>query len=229
MGHATFAAQMLLNPLADATQGFMEEWIQYHETKAKGNMNTYILVDPANDKKKTSDYTVMIVIGLGTDQNYYVLDMIRDRLNLKERGDALFRLHHKWKPLKVGYESYSIQADIQYIQERMQSQSYHFQIQKLGGILSKNDRIRRLIPLFQDNRFYFPTHLNYTDYEGKIRDLVNVFIQEEYKAFPVSLHDDILDAIARITDEQLGITWPRDEAQSFNYNKYNRSSSAWGV
>jgi hypothetical protein len=33
-------------------------------------------------------------------------DLLRDRLNLKERGDALFALHRRWRPRRVGYEQY---------------------------------------------------------------------------------------------------------------------------
>lgn len=230
MGSFTFSSQMLLNPLADETQGFKEEWIRYHDTAEKGNMNCYILVDPANDKKKSSDYSVFAVIGLGDDQNYYLLDLVRDRLNLKERASTLFKLHRKWRPLNVGYEQYGIQADIQYMQERMSKENYHFNIQKLGGSLSKNDRIRRLIPLFQDSRFYLPVCLFYTNYEGRTQDLINIFINEEYKAFPVSLHDDILDAIARITDENIGVLFP-SSYQDSDLDSYNNndSGSAWGA
>jgi hypothetical protein len=34
------------------------------------------------------------------------------------------------------------------------------------------------------------------------------FIAEEYLAFPVSLHDDMLDCLARILDPELGASFP---------------------
>ena len=117
MGPYTFAAQFLLDPAAERDQAFLDEWLQYFDP-AEGStdeMRKYLLVDPASSKKKGSDYTVMAVIGLGTDQNYYLLDAVRDRLNLTERGDKLFELHRKWRPERVGYEKYGMQADIEYI------------------------------------------------------------------------------------------------------------------
>ncbi len=52
-------------------------------------------------------------------------------------------------------------------------------------------------------------HLHWkTDYEGKSVDLMQVFREEEYKAFPVSLHDDMLDALARIEEPDLNLAWP---------------------
>jgi phage terminase large subunit-like protein len=81
-------------------------------------MRRYICVDPASSKKKGSDYPVMVVVGLGADQNYYLLDAVRDRLNLTERCAALFRLHRKWWPERVGFERYGMLSDIEYVREK---------------------------------------------------------------------------------------------------------------
>jgi predicted phage terminase large subunit-like protein len=209
-GPYTFASQQLLNPVADEAQGFKTDWVQYYTQKGSGREFTrYIVADPANAKKRSSDYTAMFVIGLGMDENYYVLDMIRDRLNLTERADALFHLHRKWKPKLVGYERYGMMADIQHLQDRMQRDNYRFQIVELGGTMAKVDRIRRLIPLFESGRIFFPETLYRTLYDGKTVELVQAFIEEEYKAFPVGLHDDMLDALSRILDEDMTVQWPK--------------------
>ena len=95
--------------------------------------NLYLLVDSANEKKKTSDYTVMVVIGLGPDNNYYLLDGIRDRLNLTERTEKLFEFHRKWPQIKnhVGWEKYGKDSDIQHIQYVMEEKNYRFGIIEL--------------------------------------------------------------------------------------------------
>jgi predicted phage terminase large subunit-like protein len=209
-GAYTFASQQLLNPVADEAQGFKNEWIQYFTLKGNAHdFNKYIVVDPANAKKRSSDYTAMFVVGLGMDDNYYVLDIIRDRLNLTERSDALFHLHKKWKPKLVGYERYGMMADIQHLQDRMSRDNYRFNIVELGGQMAKLDRIRRLIPLFEGRRIYFPEVLYRTMYDGKAVELVQAFIEEEYKAFPVGLHDDMLDALSRILDAEMMVQWPK--------------------
>lgn len=38
--------------------------------------------------------------------------------------------------------------------------------------------------------------------------MVAAFVNDEYKAFPVSLHDDMLDSAARILDEDLRAEFP---------------------
>jgi hypothetical protein len=74
MGPYTFSSQMLQNPLADKAMGFQESWLKHYKTKINHQeMNKYLLVDPAGAKKKDSDYTVMWVIGLAPDNNYYLI------------------------------------------------------------------------------------------------------------------------------------------------------------
>ena len=218
MGPFTFAAQMLLNPVADETQGFKEAWLNYYDGVNSGQgLNKYLLCDPANSKKASSDYTAMVVLGLGGDQNYYVLDAIRDRLSLTQRADALFELHRRWKPQRVGYEQYGLQSDIEHFRDRMARENYRFDIVALGGKISKIDRVRRLIPSMESGRWYLPAVLLKTNYEKKTQDLIQVFIEEELKPFPVALHDDMLDCLARILDEDLGIIWPKGEVKEERY------------
>jgi len=210
MGPYTFAAQFLLDPAAERDQAFHDNWLKFYDPDEgdTDEMCKYLLVDPASSKKKGSDYTVMAVIGLGADENYYLLDAVRDRLSLTERGDKLFGLHRKWRPERVGYEKYGMQADIEFVREKQRRDNYRFDVIELGGRLSKPDRIRRMVPIFQAGRFYLPTSLWRVTHEGKREDLVTIFVEQEYKPFPVAVHDDFFDAISRICDEEVGATWP---------------------
>lgn len=229
MGPYVFACQMMQDPKADETQGFKEEWLRYFVPDEGREMNRYIVVDPASEKKKGNDYTAAWVIGLGPDRNYYVLDFYRDRLNLKQRADLIFRLHRKWQPQRVGYEKYGMMADIEHMRDRMERENYRFEIAELGGQQPKPDRIRRLVPVFSEGRLYLPHEMWKTDYEGVSRDLVSAFIEEEYKAFPVALHDDMLDALSRILDENMEATWPMiyEEPKEDRYSMGRRRKSGW--
>ena len=213
-GPYVFSCQYLQNPVADGAQGFKTDWLRYYEGQYKtfggppDNMNVFLLVDPASKKKKENDFTAMSVIGLGADQNYYLLDAIRDRLNLTERSKEVFRLVRKWRPLAVGYESYGMQADIEHIQFQMNLTRERFKIIELGGQTPKEDRIRRLVPIFEAGRFYLPRRLLFKDYEGKGHDYIDEFLRDEYSAFPVAVHDDCFDNLSRIIDSQLGAVFP---------------------
>ena len=216
-GPYTYAAQILMNPKADALQGFRREWLRHYKRATHiGRMNGYILVDAASSKKKGSDFTSMHVVGLNVDRNRMVLDMVRDRLNLKERADRLFALHRRWsaaglKIKEVRYEKYGLMADIEHLKSRMEDENYRFKVVEVGGVTSKADRIKRLIPIFEKGEMWLPETQYTTDWQGMPIDLVRAFVEEEYMAFPVGLHEDMLDALARMEEPDLKLVWPKEE------------------
>lgn len=221
-GPYTFASQMLQNPSQDKVQGFKTDWLRYWYPREWQGMNRYIIVDPASKKKKSSDYTVMAVIGLASDGKYYVIDWIRDRLSLTERTAMLFKLHRTYRPLAVGYEEYGIQADIEHIQYVQNLEHYNFDITPLGGQIAKEDRIKGLLPVFESGRMVLPAGLTHMSYEQLPYDPTTTFVDEEYRDFPVSLHDDAFDDLARILDPELCVVWP--EAVAAEENKPRRDS-----
>lgn len=210
MGPYTFACQMMQNPKADSANGFQEDWLRYYDPSSftVSGLNIYLLCDPASEKKKDSDYTAMGVIGLGPDQNYYLIDAIRDRLNLTQRTRKLMEFHRRYRPIAVGYEKYGKDSDIEHIQSEQQRQNYRFEIIPLGGSMPKPDRIRRLVPVFEQGRWWMPWKLHFLDYEQRVRDYTAEFVRDEYLPFPVALHDDCLDMQARILDQDLGAVFP---------------------
>lgn len=229
-GPYTYAAQILLNPRADALQGFKREWLRHYSIQPPAaKMNIYICVDAASSKKKGSDYTAMVVVGLASDGNYYVLDIVRDRLNLAERMERLFTLHRKWKPRQVRYEKYGLMADVEAIKGKQEQEHYRFPITEVAGQTSKPDRIKRLLPLFEQGRLYLPKTLHRTNWEKTTIDLVQSFIEEEYVAFPVGIHDDMMDAMSRIAESELSLSWPKDEPLPApeRAREYGHKETAW--
>jgi len=90
----------------------------------------------------------------------------------------------------------------------MKQENYRFPIIPLKGSVSKNDRIRKLIPLFEQSRVFIPEYLIKTDYEGKQQNLTQAFVRDEYLAFPIGQHDDMIDCLARILDKDLNARFP---------------------
>lgn len=213
-GPITFGNQMRLDPKGDAAGSFKREWIMYFtneiEPENTDKLNKYILCDPAGEKRKMNDWTSFWVVGLGPDNNYYGLDFIRDRMNLTERTNMLFWLHQLWKPKAVGYEKYGKDSDISHIETEMEHRQYRFPIKALGGITSKPDRIKRLIPVFEQKRMWIRRTKTYTNYEGTTANIIEYFVENELLAFPVMEYDDALDCLARIVDPEFQqlLQWP---------------------
>lgn len=216
-----YVGQYLQDPVPLGGGEFKESWLQfYHQGAIKpSEMNVVILVDQAGGeelnrkKKKLSDWTVMSVIGLGSDNNYYLLDMIRDRFNPTDRVDTLFMLHRKWnqlcgKPPKVGVEQIGMMTDAHYIREKHKQDAYYFSVTELGGTQIKEERIRWLIPIMQQHRFYIPATLPYVDIQGRKFDLVDE-LKGEMASFPKARWDDILDTISRLGNVDLFLQFPK--------------------
>lgn len=157
------AAQMLLNPAAGSEATFRREWLRFLDIRP-GTLNVYILVDPASSRKKGSDYTAMVVVGVDAQGNLYLLDGHRDKMSLAERWHALRALRRHWmrqpgvQQVRVGYERYGMQSDIEHFEIEMERDREAFEVVELAwpreGPHAKNDRIQRLEPYFRNGRFY---------------------------------------------------------------------------
>lgn len=219
MGPATFGTQMLLDPSIANNRYFLPEWVKYYNGDGWETMTRYIIVDPASSKEKRSDYTVMLVLGLGKDGNYYVIDGVRDRLNLSERTNILFSLVEQYRPNAVWYESYGQQADNEHIKSEMELRHFRFNINKMGGNVAKKQRIERLQPLFEQGKIYFPTRLPFISVDGESKDFTKLFLDDEYLKYPACNHDDMIDCLARLFD--IGAIFPKSggQYQTIMYNK----------
>lgn len=205
----TWAALFQQKPRPAEGAEFKKSWLQRYLAAPK-KLNKIILVDPSSGKRKDrGDYTCMWVFGLGADQNAYLIDGIRDRLNLTQRVSAVMELHRKHKPIETRYEQYGLQADIEAIRAEQERSQYRFKITEVGGSTKKEDRIRRLIPWFENGKIWLPHVLPYVDTEGAHHDLMAIFIDTEYAAFPVARHDDMLDGMARLAEPTLKLPYPQ--------------------
>lgn len=209
MGPYTYSAQMELDPKGDDSIGFKKEWLRYYDGIVEAG-NRYMLVDPANAKKKRSDYTAIWVIECSPDQNVYVRDIVRDRLNLAQRNEMVIDLHREWKPRRVGYEQYGMMADVEALRNEQERQGYRFEVVELGGRLSKEDRIMRLVPRFARGGIYLPHSINkMVRTSGREENMVDAFVNQEYLGWPYVGHDDLLDGLARMEDEDMKIVFPK--------------------
>jgi len=230
----TVACQQLLNPIAGSDIAFKEDWWNEWEIRPY-TLNVYIMCDPAHSRKRESNRTAIAVVGVDSNYNKFLLDGLCHRLSLSERWEGIKSLRIKWKrapgirEVKVGYERYGAQSDIEHFKEMMRIDGSSFPIYELnwtggGGSQSKKDRIQRLEPDLKDGSFFFPyptdekrltSHqkdyknkkqefliskkIMRKDEEGKLYDLVDWVKRNEYLLFP-TIHPDFLDALSRIYD-----------------------------
>lgn len=205
MGDWVYACQMENNPIQLDERRMSVDWLKYHRGGVDIGRNRYIVVDPARTKGNDSDFTVMWVFEVDSRKNYIFLDVVRDKMSLSERWDKLRGLVEKWNNvIRVGYAKTAFEQDIEYIRERQSRDGVFFSIIPITETKQKLRRMETLQPLFKDGRIILPQNKIYSTLEGKQLDLIEIFVKDEYLAFPSMAHDDMLDAMAMCRHEEMG-------------------------
>lgn len=172
---STVNAQMLLNPLAGNESTFSPLSLRHYDI-IPSVMNVYIMVDPSKGKSKRSDRTAIAVVGIDVGGNKYLLDGYCHRMKLSRRYELICQLRDKWinhpgvQMVRVGYEQYGMQVDLEVIKEYQERDNDLFEIEELAttrdGTHSKIDRIQRLEPDFNRELFRLPAVIYHPDYGG---------------------------------------------------------------
>lgn len=162
---STLACQMLCSPLAGSQRMFNVAQLKSYEARPL-TLQLYLLCDPARSKKKNSAHTAMVVIGLDSRGNKYLLDGVDHKMDLMERWKWFRDLYYAWHEapgvvgIVAGYESFGAQADLDYFKERQSIEKLFFEVVELSwprdGEDAKTDRIQRLVPDVRGGRFYMP-------------------------------------------------------------------------
>jgi hypothetical protein len=160
---STLACQQLMNPAAGAQAMFRKEWLRFADVRP-ATLNVYIMCDPAHSLKKESDNTAIAVVGIDASRNYYLLDGYRHKMPLDERWQRLRDLRRHWmrqpgvQMVRVGYERYGLQSDLEHFETRMLQEKDAFEIVELNwtrdGTNTKEDRVQRLQPPFAEGKFF---------------------------------------------------------------------------
>lgn len=232
MGPYTTACQLLQNPNAGSQQELKPEWIRRYELRPR-TLNVYILFDYAGSRKSTgSSKTAMAVIAIDAQSNKYVIDGAVHKMDLSDRWELMKATRKKWlrqpgvQIVKVGYERFGAQSDIQHFEEMMRIEGEAFEIVELNwphdGDVAKDNRIKRLEPDLQNWRLFFPYEGDLTtkqreaiargeeylvakpikrrNEEERMYNVVQWVIDNEYLFFPNTTQKDWLDAASRIYD-----------------------------
>lgn len=166
MGEQSYSCQCLQNPLTGRNREFDLADVQEYEVRP-ATLNVYVLVDPARSRKKGSANTAVAVIGVDYAMNKYLLDGFDHKMDLMERWQRTAQMYVRWKNMpgvqnvRVGYEAYGAQADLDYFKEQMKIKGNpRFDIEELlwprEGPGAKTDRVQRLGPDLRSHKFFVP-------------------------------------------------------------------------
>lgn len=157
-------------------------------------LNVFAAIDFAYSLNKQSDYSAIVVVGMDSLQNYYVLDVERFRTNkIGDYFEKILRLHQKWDFRKIRAEVTSGQQVI--VQDLKQN---YIRVHGLSLVVedhkptryegAKEERINAILqPRYQNRQVWH--------YQGG-----NCQTLEEELVLQNPPHDDIKDALASCID-----------------------------
>ena len=183
-------------------------------------MRIIILVDGAKSKRQSSDYTCIQVWGKNRDGRSYLLDGVHARLNLAEKISELFRLVERFGGARkvdcVWWEQVGPMSDVEALRIEMNRRLYHFTVRELHHNTNKDFRIMRLVVPFAKREIVLPLRLVRTRIvetgggrppEAQIYDVTQELVEDElllYTGDQASIpHDDMIDCMADLTDEEV--------------------------
>jgi hypothetical protein len=194
-----FYAQYYNNPNAVETQLIDRSRFTYYEREKIQNFSgawyfgdkllyVYAAMDFAYSVSNTADFTVIAVVGIDENNNYYVLDIDRFKTNkisvMYDKAEAVYR---KWKFKKMRCEVVAAQRLIvSQFRDYMRSQNIVFSIDEYNPpkTMSKGERIAAILePRYSNNQIWH--------YKGG-----NCQILEEELMMNNPEHDDVKDALA---------------------------------
>lgn len=204
VGSREWMALYQQQPVKDGGAFFNEDDVRKYERRTlKDNqmsvMTRVLIIDPAFTKNEYSDYTAMLVVGLHTDGNKYVLDGVRERLSQNERWRCLLNLVKSYQPHAVLYKVRRAEGDRDYIYEKMEHENYRFDVTWVTESDNKEVRIQRLLPDFEAHKLFFPVRWDKRplDKEAQIYNLTDDLLNE-VRDFPAARHDDLLDCLSEL-------------------------------
>jgi predicted phage terminase large subunit-like protein len=181
------------DPIPDQDATFQRQWLQYfdiEDMRAK-EMTKVLTIDPAISLEKTADFTAMVVTGIDTFGNIFVLDGIREKLTPSQLIDKVFQLSEIWHPNSVGIETAVYQKAIAYSLRDEQAKRHRYLpiVELKPEARNKDLRIKGLQPQYQAMKIFHRRNHPLTPY-----------LENELRAFPRGIHDDVIDAFSYSLD-----------------------------
>lgn len=184
IGSREFETQYQGRPTADV--GNILKWFPTYD-RLPELRETIHRWDTAWSAKQTADFSACVSLGVGVDNNIYVLSGWQDRLEVPELCEAMIALYELEKPDKIIVEqTASAERVVKSVKARTMLPIFTEPVPKR---MDKTARVNAASPYFEAGRVLFPAryHRNYGPW---VEELI-----EQAKQFPYAQHDDWVDAL----------------------------------
>lgn len=177
-----------MNTLVDPEDAVIKrKWIlKYNELPSP--VRYFQTIDPALSTDPTADYSVIMTCAVDANNDLYVVDYFRDRVDPKALIEKIFEKAKEYQPAVIGIETVAFQRVLSFwIEDQMRERGEFLPLEELKtSNKMKADRILALQPRFSAKSIFI---------KHWMKELEDELVSFRY---PESnqLHDDLIDALA---------------------------------
>ncbi len=190
-----------------------DSWYIKLDDDRKEYVNIYIGVDPASTIGVHNDYSVIMVIGVTAEYDYYVIEYWRQRVLPMDCADKIFEIAKRYSPIRrINIETIAYQEMLRdYVMKRSKKEGLFLPgIEK--GIKNynqkKKDRLfEGLQPMFKAGAVHLKKDMH--EFIGELLD------------FPKGSHDDTIDAF------WLSTQWAKGNPKAGTKKRKKNSDGTW--
>lgn len=174
---------------------------RYNIEDLKGQLSDftyYVSVDPAISQSTSADYTAISVIGVNSNNDWFLVDGFFGRIKPDELIDKVFEYAVMYRPYSVVIEKVAFQTSLKtFMEKEMLLRKIYFSVDLVSRPTHKNSKlsvIKALQPIVSLGKFWIPdTYMkNFTD---ELILEMSMVTNEKILA----KHDDLIDSIAQLT------------------------------
>jgi|TARA_R110002012_G_scaffold61688_3_gene161840 phage terminase large subunit-like protein len=156
-------------------------------------LNVFGAVDFAFSLNKKADYTAIVIVGIDSDNNIYVLDIDRFRTDrISDYFEHILHLSNKWSFRKLRAETTVAQmAIVKQLKELIKQHGLSISINEYRPNKSQGNKQERISSILEPRY----DNMSIWHYRGG-----NTQILEEELSSRNPAHDDVIDALASVVD-----------------------------
>jgi len=186
MGSMEFAAQYQQAPVPVGGNLIRWSWFKFYQTPPSLQPGDNIIVswDTALSSSQMADYSACVVL-LARRETIYILDVVRARLEYPDLKRAVLHHHNRWRRATSKYALLIEKkgSGLSLIQDLRRENIYAIGIEPSG---EKTLRMAAQTAPIEAGAVHLPTHASWLDE-----------FKKEILSFPVSKHDDQIDALSQ--------------------------------
>lgn len=158
-------------------------WLNYYQPNQLPDLDELYIYqswDLAISTRETADFTVCTTVGVSSENQIYVLDWYRDRIDFPTQVKMVEKLSEKYDPLQIAIESNAYQKAL----PQQLKETSMLPIKEVNRTKDKVTRISAGFVHFENGKILLPnSHI-------ELENFIN-----EYIYFPQGKHDDMLDSM----------------------------------